>query len=153
MVQSAGLLLFRGKYPSCELLLAHPGGPFWKKKDLGAWSIPKGEVIAGEPLLTAALREFSEETGFSVTGDFIPLTAVSYKGGKQVFAWGLEQDVDPEKIKSNLFEMEWPPRSGRKQSFPEIDRASWFSFEEGLKKIIPAQQSFITELAGILSKK
>ena len=153
MIQSAGLLLYRGLYPGTEVFLAHPGGPFWKKKDLGSWSIPKGEVIAGESLLSTAQREFTEETGFAIAGDLMPLTPVVYKGGKQVHAWALEQDIDPEKIRSNHFELEWPPRSGRTQSFPEIDRAAWFSLNEGLKKIIPAQQSFITELAGILSAK
>lgn len=127
-------------------MLVHPGGPFWARKDDGAWTIPKGEPGAGEDLLPAAQREFEEETGMPVEGTFIRLSPVRQKGGKLVHAWALESDFDVSALKSNTFEMPWPPKSGRMQSFPEIDKAQWFGVEEALMKILPAQAAFIEEL-------
>lgn len=143
--KSAGILLYR-KSKSIEFLLVHPGGPFWKNKDLGAWSIPKGEFSENEEPLAAAIREFEEEVGVKLKGKFIELSPVKQKNGKLVFAWALEGDIDISSIKSNLFEIEWPPKSGKKQMFPEIDKAQWFSFEDAKQKIISAQVSFIEEL-------
>src|SRR5215472_2928859 len=122
---SAGLLLYRVRHGALEVFLVHPGGPFWVKKDAGAWSIPKGEAAAGEALLTAAQREFREETGLAVAGDFRALAPVRQPSGKVVHAWAIEADCDAGAIRSNTFEMEWPPRSGRRQVFPEVDRAAW----------------------------
>ncbi len=144
--RSAGILLYRVNSSRLQVLLVHPGGPFWAKKDAGAWSIPKGEIEEGEDLLDAAKREVEEETGILVTGRFITLTPVKQKSGKIVHAWATEQDVDPRLVKSNLFEMEWPPRSGLKKSFPEIDRAAWFMLEEAKQKIIPGQEPLLEEL-------
>jgi len=146
MKKSAGILLYRNPGTACELFLVHPGGPFWKNKDEGAWSIPKGEFTEEEDALAAAKREFKEETGISCNGKFIELASVKLKSGKIVYAWALEKDVDPAKIKSNLFEMEWPPKSGKLQSFPEIDRAAWFTPAAAKQKINPAQATFINEL-------
>jgi len=146
MKKSAGILLFRKLEPDCELFLVHPGGPFWKNKDEGAWSIPKGEFTEEEDALAAAKREFKEETGVNCNGKFIELASIKLKSGKIVYAWALEKDIDPDKIKSNLFEMEWPPRSGKLQSFPEIDRAAWFTPATAKQKINPAQATFIDEL-------
>src|SRR4051794_22581642 len=123
--QSAGLLLYRRRAGAVEVFLVHPGGPFWAKKDAGAWSIPKGEAEPGDDLLAVARREFLEETGQSIDGSFEPLAPIRQAGGKHVQAFALEADCDAEAIESNLFEMEWPPRSGRMQSFPEVDRAAW----------------------------
>src|SRR5204863_5570752 len=120
--ESAGLLLYRRRKGELEFLLVHPGGPFWKGKDAGAWSIPKGEIQPGEEPLAAAQREFEEELGIKPQGPFIPLIAVKQKGGKTVHAWAFENDCDPAMCKSNTFEMEWPPRSGRRQQFPEVDQ-------------------------------
>ena len=122
--RSAGLLLYRRSERGTEVFLVHPGGPFWAKKDLGAWSIPKGEYAEDEAALAAARREFQEETGFAIEGDFLDLGTVRQTGGKLVTAWALEGDCDPSAVHSNTFEMEWPPRSGKKQTFPEIDRAA-----------------------------
>ncbi len=124
--KSAGILLYRLVNETTEVLLVHPGGPFWSKKDLGAWSIPKGEFDEDENPLDAAIREMEEETGLKTSGDFIELTPLKQKSGKLVYAWALQKDIDPEKIKSNHFEIEWPPKSGTKRSFPEIDKAAWF---------------------------
>ena len=143
---SAGILLYRFKGGSLEVLIAHPGGPFWAKKDLGAWSIPKGLVDHGEDLLNAAIREFEEETGYRVSGDFTKLTPIRLRAGKIVVPFALEFDLDPETIVSNTFETEWPPRSGRKQAFPEIDRAEWFDPETAKLKLNPAQASIVDEL-------
>lgn len=143
--QSSGVLLYRQKNHQLQVLLVHPGGPFWKKKDLGAWSIPKGEFEAEDPL-SAAKREFEEETGTTVHGEMITLTPQEQKGGKVVHAWAVEGDLNPEEIRSNTFEMEWPPRSGKKQEFPEIDKAKWFPVQEALQKINQAQATFIQEL-------
>jgi|SRR5450432_2655560 predicted NUDIX family NTP pyrophosphohydrolase len=146
MKKSAGILLFRKNKKQLEVLLAHPGGPFWKNKDEGAWSIPKGEFTDDEDALDAAKREFKEETGFNCDGDFIELSAVKLASGKFVYAWALEQDIDAGKIKSNAFEIEWPPKSKKIQSFPEIDKAEWFSLAEAKQKINAKQSAFIDEL-------
>lgn len=146
MKKSAGILLYRKNGSHTEFLLVHPGGPFWKNKDDGVWSIPKGEFTDEEDALDAAKREFKEETGYSCNGTFIELSPVKLKSGKLVYAWGLEKDIDPARIKSNLFEMEWPPKSGKQQSFPEIDRADWFTAAGAKQKINPAQASIIDEL-------
>jgi predicted NUDIX family NTP pyrophosphohydrolase len=143
--QSAGILVYRIKNKVLEVFLVHPGGPFWAKKDLGAWSIPKGEFDDEDPFI-AAKREFLEETGMPVGGNAIALSPQRLKGGKVVYAWAVEGDLDPAEIHSNTFEMEWPPRSGRLQSFPEIDRAAWFSVEAALQKINQGQAGFIEEL-------
>jgi predicted NUDIX family NTP pyrophosphohydrolase len=129
-----------------EVLLVHPGGPIWAKRDAGAWSIPKGEPEAGEDPLTAARREFAEELGRSVDGTFIPLTRVRQPGGKIVHAWALEADFDASSITSNTFSMEWPPRSGRHQAFPEIDRAEWFPLDVARQKILAGQAPLLDEL-------
>ena len=148
--KSAGLILFRRIGGVLEFLLAHPGGPFWAKKDEGAWSIPKGE-FTDEPPLEAALREVKEELGISPTGKFIELTPIKQRGGKTVFAWAVECDCDASKIQSNTFEMEWPPKSGKKKSFPEIDKAAWFDAEEARDKIIVGQVPFIIELENLVN--
>jgi len=145
--KSAGLLLFRSRTGTLEVLLVHPGGPFWAKKDAGAWSIPKGEIDEGEDPLAAARREVEEEIGASPDGTFIPLTPVRQAGGKVVQAWAIEFDVDAAAIKSNSFEMEWPPRSGRHQSFPEVDRAAWFTIPEARSKILRGQLPLLNSLA------
>ena len=144
--KSAGILLYRFSDGMLEVLLVHPGGPFWAKKDMGAWSIPKGEFETEEDPLSAAQRELEEETGIKAEGNFIELTPVKQKSGKLVYAWALEKDIDPSLIKSNSFEIEWPPKSGIKKSFPEIDKAAWFNKEEAVKKIIEGQVPLIEEL-------
>ena len=151
--KSAGLLLFRTKKNSVEFFLIHPGGPFWKTKDLGAWSIPKGEFTEEENPLEAAKREFTEETGMKAPENFLDLTPLKQKSGKLIFAWAAERNIDPEKIHSNLFELEWPPHSGKKQKFPEADKAAWFSADEAKKKINPAQYGFIEELIRLIKMK
>jgi predicted NUDIX family NTP pyrophosphohydrolase len=148
--QSAGILLYRFKNKQLQVLLVHPGGPFFKNKDNGTWSIPKGEFIDGEEALTAAKREFEEETGQPINGNFIPLEPIIQKSGKKVYAWAVEGDIDHETIFSNTFEIEWPPRSGKKQAFPEVDRAGWFDLETAKVKIIPAQVELIDNLRQIL---
>ena len=153
MKTSAGLLLYRFHNKELQVFLIHPGGPFWKNKDAGAWSIPKGEPAQNEDLLEAAKREFKEETGFHVSGKFIELSPIKQKSGKLVYVWALEKDVDAEKIKSNLFELEWPPKSGKKRSFPEVDKAAWFSIEEAKEKINPAQAALIDQLKSVINKK
>ncbi len=144
--QSAGVLLYRRKDDSIEVFLVHPGGPFWKNKDAGVWTIPKGEFSHEEPALDAALREFREETGHSLKGPFQPLSPIRQKGGKRVFAWATTGDLDPGSIVSNTFELEWPPRSGKQQTFAEVDKASWFSLEDARKKMNSAQISLLEEL-------
>ena len=149
--QGAGILLYRLGPHGIEFLLVHPGGPFWAKKDEGAWSIPKGEYEADEDPLQAALREFEEEIGTRPVGDTVPLTPIVQKGGKLVTAWALEADLEPAAVRSNTFSMEWPPRSGRMQSFPEIDRAEWLTLEQARARINGAQLPLLEELARKLS--
>jgi len=146
MKQSAGILLYRFREGKLEVLLVHPGGPFWAKKEAGAWSIPKGEFAEGEDPLSAANREFHEETGFSVSGKFIALPAVKQAGGKFVYAWAVEGDCDAAAVKSNTFSMEWPPRSGKRTEFPEVDRAGWFPLELAKDKILKGQMRLLDEL-------
>ena len=143
---SAGLLLYRRRGAALEVLLVHPGGPFWRNKDLGAWSIPKGEAAPGEDLLAVARRELREEIGVDVDGAFLPLSPVRQAGGKVVHAWAVAAEVDPDGIVSNTFQMEWPPRSGRQQTFPEVDRAAWFTIDEARRRILSAQVGLIDEL-------
>ncbi|HMI50869.1 MAG TPA: NUDIX domain-containing protein [Candidatus Saccharimonadales bacterium] len=150
---SAGLLLFQRRPDGSSVFLVHPGGPFWRAKDIGAWSIPKGEVTAGEDILVAAKREFTEETGITADGEFTSLGEVKQRGGKIVTAWAVEQDCLPS-IQSNTFTMEWPPKSGRMQEFPEVDRAEWFPLEEARRRILPGQVPFLDRLlAHLLSAK
>ncbi len=148
--KSAGLLIFRRTLSGIEVLLVHPGGPFWAKKDDGAWSIPKGEFQEDEDPKAAARREFEEELGFGITGKLIPLEAVRQAGGKVVYAWAMEGNLDPGKVKSNTFSMEWPPKSGRRQEFAEIDRAEWFTIEVAKRKILKGQIGFIEQLAKLV---
>ena len=145
---SAGILLHRRRNGALEVFLVHPGGPFWAKKDLGAWSLPKGEFTDGEDPLDAARREFSEETGFPIDGDFRPLTPLRQPSGKIIYAWAVEGDCDAAAVRSNTFEMEWPPKSGQRRAFPEVDRAEWFSLDEARRRIIAGQVGFLEELAG-----
>lgn len=149
--KSAGILPYRIHNKKVEVLLAHPGGPFWKNKDDGAWSIVKGEYNDEEKPLSAAKREWQEETGMKISGKFISLKPVRQKSGKDIIAWAVEADVDATEIKSNSFEIEWPPKSGKKQSFPEIDKAAWFTLDEASEKINPAQAALLVELQQHLS--
>lgn len=149
--QSAGILLYRKMNNRLQVFLVHPGGPFYKNKDTGAWSIPKGEFLDDEDPLSAAKREFREETGTAIEGNFEQLSPVTLKSGKIVHAWAIEGDIDQETVSSNLFELEWPPKSGKKQSFPEIDRAAWFDIEIAKVKLNPAQAAFIESLAARIS--
>ncbi len=150
--QSAGILLYRRKATQLEVFLGHPGGPFWAKKDLGSWSIPKGEYLDGEEPLQAAIREFEEETGYRPSGDFIQLSSIRQKGHKTVHCWAVAGELDADSIVSNLFEIEWPPRSGKMKAFPEIDRAAWFSLEMARVKINERQASFIDELEKLIDE-
>ena len=149
---SAGILLFRRGPAGVEVMLVHPGGPFWAKKDAGAWSIPKGLADEGEDLLAAAKREFLEETGTSVKGEFLALGAHKQPGGKTIVAWALEGDFDPASLKSNLFAIEWPPRSGRMAEFPEVDRAAWYSIDEALEKVNKGQTPIIAALDSLTAR-
>jgi predicted NUDIX family NTP pyrophosphohydrolase len=144
---SAGILLFRRRAAGLEVMLVHPGGPFWAKKDDGAWSIPKGLVDEGEDLLAAAKREFLEETGMAIEGEFLDLGAHKQPSAKTIAAWACEGDFDPALLKSNTFSLEWPPRSGRMAEFPEVDRAAWYSIDEALMKINKGQKPIIAALA------
>ena len=143
---SAGILLYRRRADNLEVFLVHPGGPFWAKKDLGAWSLPKGELADGEDPLEAAKREFTEETGFPIDGDFRPLRPLRQPSGKTIVAWAVEGDCDPAELRSNTFELEWPPKSGKRAQFPEVDRAAWFSLEEARGRINKGQAPFLDEL-------
>jgi len=136
-----------------DVLLVHPGGPIWAKRDAGAWSIPKGEPEAGEDALTAARREFAEELGRGVDGTFIPLSPVRQPGGKVVHAWAVEGDIAVDGLASNTFTMEWPPRSGKMQSFPEVDRYSWFALDEARAKINDAQRALLDELLALRASR
>jgi len=147
--QSAGILLFRNNDTKWQVFLVHPGGPFWKKKDAGSWSIPKGEFTDDEEPLTAAKREFEEETGKKLAGNFIKLTPIKQKGGKVVHAWMLQGDIDPLNIVCNTFRMEWPPKSGKWQEFPEVDRGDWFDIDSAKLKINPSQVAFIEEFESV----
>lgn len=152
MKQSAGILLYKKAGNEILVLLAHPGGPYWKNKDAGVWSIPKGEFTSKENALDAAIREFEEEIGTKISGDFIELQSVKLNSGKTIYAWALEQDLDTGTIKSNEFEIEWPPKSGKRISIPEIDKAEWFRVHEALEKINVAQGDFIRRLLEKLEK-
>lgn len=151
MRRSAGILLYRRRGDVVEVLLVHPGGPFWARKDEGAWTIPKGEPDAGEALLDCARREMLEETGADVDGDFVALRAVRQAGGKEVSAFAIEGDFDCASLRSNTFEMEWPPRSGRVRRYPEVDRASWFTLDEARAKINRAQAAWLDDIARLAS--
>jgi predicted NUDIX family NTP pyrophosphohydrolase len=148
--QSAGLLVYRKLDGKIEVLLVHPGGPFWKNKDFGAWSIPKGEFATGEDPLAVAKREFQEETGQSVNGSFEPLAPIKQRSGKTVYAWAVEADVDVSHVRSNTFTTEWPPRSGKQQEFPEVDRAEWFPLDAAIEKINVAQRELLQQLQLLL---
>jgi predicted NUDIX family NTP pyrophosphohydrolase len=143
---SAGLLLFRETSGDLEVLLVHPGGPFWSRKDEGAWSIPKGEFEEGEEPLAAARREFAEETGTSADGEAIPLGSLKQPGGKTVHAWAVRGGFDPDLLRSNIFLLEWPSKSGRMREFPEVDRAGWFPIETAKRKILKGQADFLDRL-------
>jgi len=143
--------MFRHRGAAVEVLLAHPGGPFWARRDEAAWTLPKGEIGVDEDPLAAAQREFREETGFTSTPPFLPLGELRQKSGKRITAWAFEGDADPARLESNLFEMEWPPRSGRMQSFPEIDRLRWFGLDEARVKLIAGQVPFIDALQRTLA--
>ena len=147
---SAGLLMYRSQEGALEVILVHPGGPFWAKKDLGSWSIPKGEFDPGEDPLASAKREFEEETGFAAVGEFKLLAPLKQPSGKIVHAWAFEGDCDLKAIKSNTFSIEWPPRSGKMQAFPEVDRAGWFTIDAAKKKILKGQVGFLEELRHLL---
>ena len=151
--QSAGILMYRVVDGTIEVLLVHPGGPFWARKDLGAWSIPKGEFSPSEDPTDAALREFEEELGIRPEGTLMPLGEIQQKAGKRVIAFALEGDLDVEKIVSDTCEIEWPPRSGKRITIPEVDRAAWFSLDEAKEKILPAQAELLGHLAERTSLK
>jgi len=147
--QSAGILLYRNINSVLEVFLVHPGGPFFKNKDEGSWSIPKGEFLDDEEALIAAKREFEEETGQAIDGNFISLGSIKQKSGKIVYAWAIEGNINHETIFSNTCEIEWPPRSGKKLTIPEIDRAAWFGVDEAKRKINPAQAELIDRLVAL----
>jgi predicted NUDIX family NTP pyrophosphohydrolase len=150
--QSAGLLMYRRRNRRLDVFLVHPGGPFWAKKDLGAWSISKGEYGEGEAPLQAAIREFHEETGFTAQGNFLELGAVQQSGGKVVSAWAFEGDCDPGDLISNRCQLEWPPRSGRRIEIPEVDRGGWFSISEAREQILKSQEPFLDRLSRMLGE-
>jgi len=149
--RSAGLLLYRRGARGLEVLLVHPGGPFWRAKDQGAWSLAKGEIDPGEEPAACALREFEEETGTRLEGEPAPLGEVRQAGGKTVIGFALEGDLDADAIRSITFELEWPPRSGRRQSYPEVDRAAWFTLDEAREKLNAAQAAFLDRLVALLA--
>jgi predicted NUDIX family NTP pyrophosphohydrolase len=149
--RSAGILLYRLSGGVPEVLLVHPGGPFWARRDAGAWSVPKGEYEDGDDSLASALREFEEETGTALeSGELLELGDVKQKSGKVVRAWAAEGDLDPDAVHSNTFTMEWPPRSGRMAEFPEIDRAGWFGIDDAREKLNPVQAEFLDRLLELL---
>jgi len=145
--------MYRERGGRLEVLLVHPGGPFWAKKDLGAWSLPKGEVGPEDDGLATARREFEEETGIRPSGEFIPLGTVAQKGGKTIEAWAFQGDCDPRTFRSNTFTMEWPPRSGKRREFPEVDRAEFFAIEAAKRQINPAQTALLEKLEQIVSRR
>ncbi|HEV8081370.1 MAG TPA: NUDIX domain-containing protein [Chitinophagaceae bacterium] len=149
--QSAGILLYKFYNKIFQVFLVHPGGPFWKNKDAGAWSIPKGEYNDDENALDAAIREFEEETGSKVSGNFIALSPVKQKSGKMIYAWAVKGDIDASAIRCNTFEMEWPPKSGKMQSFAEVDKGKWFFIDEAKQKINSSQATLVDELIKKLS--
>jgi len=152
MKKSAGLLMYRhGPAGEVQVLLAHPGGPFWRGRDDSAWTIPKGEYLDPEAAVVAARREFTEETGFEVTPPLLPLGESTQKSGKRLSAWAFRGDCDPARLQSNSFETEWPPRSGRRQSYPEIDRVQWFSMAQARRKVLPAQCDLIDRLEQLIA--
>lgn len=148
--KSAGVLLYNRKAGALRVLLVHPGGPFWAKKDAGAWSIPKGEYAEGEDPEAAARREFEEELGVALEGELRPLGEAVQPSRKRIVAYAVEGELDPARIVSNTFEMEWPPRSGRRQAFPEIDRAGWFTLAEAREKLLPGQRVFLDRLGALV---
>jgi predicted NUDIX family NTP pyrophosphohydrolase len=151
MKRSAGLLMFRRDAEGAvEVLLAHPGGPFWRHRDEGAWTIPKGEYAEPETALAAAQREFVEETGFAVTPPLLPLGDIVQASGKRISAWAFAGAGEPDRLRCNTFEMEWPPRSGQREHFPEIDRVGWFRLDEARRKLLPAQCELLTRLEHLL---
>ncbi len=150
--RSAGLLMYRGQGSLLEVLLVHPGGPFWASRDLGAWSIPKGEYHDGEAALDAAKREFHEETGFDPEGAYVPLGEIQQNSTKRVTVWGFEGDADPSLLRSNVCQFEWPPRSGRHIDIPEVDRAAWFTMDEARRRILNGQRPFLDRLAAALAQ-
>jgi predicted NUDIX family NTP pyrophosphohydrolase len=150
--RSAGLLMYRRRDGQLEVFLVHPGGPFWAKKDIGAWSICKGEYAESELPLEAAKREFQEETGFTAQGSFHELGVVQQASGKVVTAWAFEGDCDPSKLISNHCQVEWPPRSGRMIEIPEVDRGGWFSIEAARERILKAQEPFLDRLSQMLNR-
>jgi predicted NUDIX family NTP pyrophosphohydrolase len=149
---SAGLLVYRNP-GKIEVLLAHPGGPYWAKKDAGAWTIPKGLVERGDELLATAQREFTEETGFVAHGPFLPLAPVRQKSGKIVHAFVTQGDFDPDQLVSNTFELMWPPKSGHLKSFPEVDRLGWFGYTQAMEKLLVYQRPFLVELKDMLQRE
>jgi predicted NUDIX family NTP pyrophosphohydrolase len=151
--RSAGIVMFRWRQRTLEFLLVHPGGPFWAKKDVGAWSIPKGLFESGEDALSAAKREFEEETGFRPDGPFLELGSFRQPGGKTIWAWAVEGEYDLATFRSNTFPMEWPPKSGRIQQFPEVDRAEWFGAPEAVQKISKGQVAIIEALLSKLGAR
>jgi predicted NUDIX family NTP pyrophosphohydrolase len=153
MKRSAGILLYKREADGLRVLLAHPGGPFWRNKDAGAWSIPKGEIGDTEDALPAAIREFAEETGVTLAGDFVALGEIKQKGGKTVIAFAVERDLDPSAIVSNTFDIEWPPRSGRRQTFPEIDRVAWFDLDTARDKINAGQAELLDRLSRAVGRE
>ena len=144
--ESAGILLYRLRQGATEVFLVHPGGPYWRNKDAGAWSIPKGQLEADDDALAAARREFLEETGSAVSGEFVALAPLRQPSGKTVHAWAVEGDIDAASITSNLFSVEWPPRSGKLQQFPEVDRGAWFALDAAREKMLAGQRGFLDQL-------
>ena len=148
---SAGILLYRSRAGMLEVFLVHPGGPYWTRKDAGAWSIPKGEVDEGADELATARREFEEETGSAIHGEFVALTPLKQPSGKLVHAWAVSGDINASSVKSNMFSMEWPPRSGKQKEFPEVDRGEWFSVAAAKEKITAGQRAFLDQLQARLN--